>query len=433
MRLENSERAAIPTNGRCGEGESRSDLRHRLQSFHFGRRTTKLAVLVTMTVMTTAFGAGSPGLLQAAAVAQDDEPMVEVDDALLGDAVQPGSLPLKSWEVDPAAEPALALKYRFHLDDEDRVAGNAVHAYTRAVMIASDNKEGQLEYYDRFEVWLEQPITDETAAQMREWFTRYDSALKEVARATRCRDCVWDYTLRENRSASEAFMLLLPEIQGLRQLARILQVRAIYEIHQHDYEAAAESIRQLYDMGFDALKTPLLVSSLVGSAIVGMANSTVERLIEAPDSPNLYWALMTLPDPLINIRPAIRYELGMVFSGFEYLQNPETVSRSKEGWNRVMAHDFTELLSLTGGSGNVPDVQGRMMATGFAIRGFPIAKRALMESGYDEKTLDEMPVAQVIAIHQSRLYARLFDEVYRLAYRPVGEQFPLMLQPPSRR
>ena len=59
----------------------------------------------------------------------------------------------------------------------------------------------------------------------------------------------------------------------------------------------------------------------IGSMMTGQ----IEQFIQQPAAPNLYWALATLPRPLIDFRPALEEE-----SNFLYLQFPELKDLDKK-------------------------------------------------------------------------------------------------------
>ncbi len=61
--------------------------------------------------------------------------------------------------------------------------------------------------------------------------------LHEVELASRCKDCDWQI---EDRP--EGFGLLLPEVQGFRNVAMVLAVRARYEIAQGKWDDAVSDV-----------------------------------------------------------------------------------------------------------------------------------------------------------------------------------------------
>lgn len=368
-----------------------------LQRSSFWRSCQLLTLITCLALMCVSLSAESlngqlAAGLMAATVSQESEDEV------------------KQWSVTPAAEPELALQYRFFLDPDDRLPGNASEVYLRAMLLAPDRDEVLLENQD---TWLGEELSDTDIEQIKKWLVSRKNMLGEIDRATRCEECVWDLQLRQYDDFNQIVMMMLPEFQELRSLARLMLIKARMEIASGDYDAAVESIRQMYQIGIDAAKAPNLICNLIGGACVGMANGAVEELIVAPNSPNLYWALASLPDRPIDIRPAIRFEVGKLTTGFEYLRNPEEKELSVEGWNKLMIESFTSLMQISGTDRGMPTFAMHGMATGFVMQGYPRAKRELVEQGFTLEELDEMPVARVVAIHQSRLYRDYYQDVYK--------------------
>ena len=58
----------------------------------------------------------------------------------------------------------------------------------------------------------------------------------------------------------------------------------------------------------DVAKGPTLVHALVGAAIATLMTDRVREMIQQLDCPNLYWALSTLPRPLVDFRPGFDAE-----------------------------------------------------------------------------------------------------------------------------
>ena len=62
----------------------------------------------------------------------------------------------------------------------------------------------------------------------------------------------------------------------------------------------------------------------------------VEELIQQPDCPNLYWPLMTLPAPFVNVRPALEFEHHMLIRSVDGLEHLDA-ARTPEQWGHLAA------------------------------------------------------------------------------------------------
>src|SRR5262249_60512655 len=61
-------------------------------------------------------------------------------------------------------------------------------------------------------------------------------------------------------------------------------------------------------------RTP--IPRLVAPAIAYIGSGMLERIVQHPQAPNLYWALADLPRPFIDLRPAIQGERLMFYCMF---------------------------------------------------------------------------------------------------------------------
>jgi hypothetical protein len=170
-------------------------------------------------------------------------------------------------------------------------------------------------------------------------------------------------------------------------------------------------------MAGDVASEPLLVSGLVGIAQAATGNQVIIRLIAAPNSPNMFWALTELPDPLVDLRGAVRFEMSSFLRVFPFLRDAETQEHSSEEWSRLLAHAISELGPLTGGSDPmVNDTLRRLTVTGLALAAYTPAKQRLHDQGFNAAQVEQMPVGQVIAIDAAREFRRIADEFEKWWY-----------------
>src|SRR5262249_37478530 len=134
--------------------------------------------------------------------------------------------------------------------------------------------------------------------------------LEQLHIATGRRNCDWQLNLGEIRGFQQLISYRLDEFQKSRSLSRLLALHTRRAIAERRYDKAIDTMRMNYRLGTDTGSEQLLVCGLIGIAEAGVANGTLIELIGAPDSPNMYWALTELPNPLVDMRRAARFELG---------------------------------------------------------------------------------------------------------------------------
>jgi hypothetical protein len=150
--------------------------------------------------------------------------------------------------------------------------------------------------------------------------------------------------------------------------------------------------------------------------------SRVEELIQAPDSPNLYWALTDLPRPLIDLRKPLQGEKLLLPAEFVDLKAIETEPLSPQAQRRILKRlDF-----LRGVTGSDPRSasEKRLGFLPFALKAYPGAKRALIALGRKAADVEAMPVLQVILIDALQQYRRLRDDVFKWVNVPYPQARP---------
>jgi hypothetical protein len=330
--------------------------------------------------------------------------------------------------VDPAAEPRPALKYSFMTPLSERKPGNAVPYYYRAILDYVDYRgrfqtgKGQPTLDERLDTWAHAPLENFPRDEVHKALQGFRS-FDELREATSRERCDWDWRLQDIEG-TKSFEFLLEEIQESRGLARFLAVKARLEIAEGRYDDAVETFRIGSQLARDVATTPIIIPGLVGIAINGIFNDQVHAFMSAPKSPNLYWALTELPRPLIDLRPAIEFEVTVPSRVFPFLKDPEHAQHSPEQWAELISQAYVTLDRLT--SERPPDAQAwqaRLLATGQALRTYTQAKRDLIAAGYDAAKIEQMPVGQVLAIEEVRLCRYISSESLKWSFLPYPESW----------
>ena len=105
------------------------------------------------------------------------------------------------------------------------------------------------------------------------------------------------------------------------------------------------------------------------------------------------------PIPLLRCGRGSRPNWTPSISSFLSLRRTEGLNQGAEFWNRQYERVFTELISLTDGY-NGSDRLDLFKLEGarylFLVRGYPVAKKVLSESGLSNETIEQMPVVQAV-------------------------------------
>ncbi|MGD9644959.1 MAG: hypothetical protein AB7U73_04550 [Pirellulales bacterium] len=330
--------------------------------------------------------------------------------------------------VSPAPRPDPAMKYRLYPPARELVPGNAAAMYYRAIVMTLNNlRHLNSDTADKSMLaaidgeWLELP-PDKLPTEARRGLSPWESALAEVALAARREQAVWDIPLREGGIAT-----LLPEIQEIRSLVRLLALQAKLALAEGNYALAAQSLETMIRMGQHTSESGTLVSSLVGVACDSIAMSEIEFWIAEPDSPNLYWALTALPSPPIDIAAALESEHYWVGASLPYIDIMQTSVLSADqgrelaraaGEFLTMAIDNPTMELLPGMKVPVPANSVLLLP---ALATYPSAKRELIARGRPAAEVERMPVAQVVLLAWVQSYREHLDEAIAWGQRPYPE------------
>ncbi|MBC8875712.1 MAG: hypothetical protein H8E44_40310 [Planctomycetes bacterium] len=318
--------------------------------------------------------------------------------------------------VQPAAEPQPPLKYWLLPRLLDRRPGNAAVVYGRALAEKEiDLPNNVHEYYS-----LGVPLRDlqpekleKTLSQLEEVAAEHQFVLEYIHLAAHREQCDWELPLRDRNLMNWRFSIL----QKMRNVARLLALQARLQITRGDFEEAIETLKTGYAVAAHVGKGNTLIHGLVGISICDMMSAQVRELVQQPDAPNLYWALAWLPQPFVDLRPALDFESQWLESSVPELRDLES-SHPDWYWQRLL-DKFCE--QVWPALGSEPEIGWRGVSAFMAVRGYPAAKRALVQRGRSPEEVDAMPVPQVLAIEAMRLYTETRDDMFKWFAQPYWQ------------
>lgn len=330
--------------------------------------------------------------------------------------------------LTPAGESVPAFKYRFTTPIDKTIPGNSITHYLRSFGEGgltrpweTAQKEFGMEIYEWSD--LEMKEADIDLEQIRKVSGMFDDYVEaHLQRASICRDTDWGLAV-ETLRGPESIEFLLPSVQQTRSMARVLVLRNRLAVMEGRYEDALKQLRICYKLGQDVNELGFLVSSLVGVAEISMAAEGTLHLIAADNSPNLYWALAGLPQPIINLRRPMELEASIGIRYFNELDDVETAKHSPAEWKAILQSvvgrlsRLNALTSYRNPQGGTPGVPAEEMTVGLSLMSYENAKQRLVESGM--ASVEQMPVAQVVLIDAKRrieFYSQEIEKAYCLPY-----------------
>ena len=154
--------------------------------------------------------------------------------------------------------------------------------------------------------------------------------------------------------------LLLPDIQSLRDFARLLQASAGYRLGKGDVDGAIENAIDCIRLGFLTRQQPTIISNLVGIAIESIGLNTVNFIVQhgelsRPQCQSMMQSLDSLPESLHCLE---------VLSESERLMYVDTVTFLARGQKKDIAEMLNSLEILDAlGDGNIGGVS-RLVSAG---------------------------------------------------------------------
>ena len=335
-------------------------------------------------------------------------------------AAQQEELP-DAISVEAAAEPVPALKLRFYPERWMLKPGAALLHFSRAQLMFAQFPDDKRELWQS-EEWLDGTGEGEvpTVQQLEEAVNSLEWMYKELHDLAMSEDFTWDHRLRDLRGP-DVYMYLLPEVQESRRLARMLVMKIRYQLLKNDFEGAASSISDGLRLAEFVGQGETLIQKLVGIAFQSMMGNQITKMIATPGSPNLYWALATIPRPLVQTGDAVMWELRNIPNILPVLAEAEsatwTEAQAASKWASVM----DGLLQLAGGG--IDTSEGRLALAIGSVTFVDAAKRRLEESGYSKERLEMLPALQLVLIDASRELRLMADNLGKahLLPTPLGK------------
>ena len=354
---------------------------------------------------------------------------------------QPPPTPPTLIVIRPALPPVPALKYRIVPEGRTLVPGNAAVFYHRAIQMFLTRRQSALAYAqaqkespppgdDATSSWVYGPLRDIPRDQARAQVQAYTSVLNEVELGAMRKVCDWEFDLRK-----EGFSLLIPEIQEMRALGRLVALRARLAVLEGKTDEVVHWLQVGFVMSRHVSQGPTLIQALVGCSINTMMARAFEDLIQAPGTPSLYWALANRPRPFIDLTAPFEGERALFDRELPALREldsgPWTVDRARRfgtelqiklgSWVDSELSSSLGRGSLDSSPPRIEDLPRRLAMVGMVAKVYPDARRALIARGRSAAEVEAMPALQVVLIDIVWDFDRFQDDVYKWTCLPYWQ------------
>ena len=310
--------------------------------------------------------------------------------------------------VEPAPAPRPALRYLLLPELREMNPGNPILNYLKCFM-EQQKFFFDKEAFDRREKLLATPLEQLPARDLLE---NGRSALTQADWAARLDSPDWQVLLKMK---ADGVNMLIPDVQQLRTLARALMVRFRAEVALRRFDPALQTAKTLLAMARHLGEHPTFIANVVGISIASSTIGTLQEMLRQPGCPNLYWALTSLPVPLISLEKGREGERLWV----------STAVRDLDDTNPMTADQLQEFISRADKLVNVKPPQPglrswldqRVKEEGMVSA----ARQRLVESGIPEERLLRFPADQVILLDEKRELELREDDAMKLINLPAWQ------------
>jgi len=319
--------------------------------------------------------------------------------------------------VQPAAEPSPALKYRFYPAKWDLNPGSALLHFSRAQLMLAQRSEEQRNRWQSGE-WMDGEGEGQipTVSELEADISSLEPIFQELHQLAMSEDFKADHRVRDLRGP-DVYMYLLPDIQESRALARILAMKIRFQLLQQDFVGAISSVSDGLRLAEFIGQGETLIQKLVGIAVQSVMRDRITDMIATHGCPNLYWALVTIPRPMVNISESVNWELNNIARVLPVLAEAEsaewTDAQAALKWSSVMK----DLRALSSGSfGN--DDASLALAIG-SVTFAEEARKRLEAAGFPRAKLQKLPAMQLVLIDARRELNRVGDDLGKAHLLPA--------------
>ncbi|MFZ9792385.1 MAG: hypothetical protein ACO3F3_08600, partial [Gemmataceae bacterium] len=221
-------------------------------------------------------------------------------------------VPIIKLKIHPKDEPSPALRYTLFPDTRELVHGNAAQAYYRAFSPDWISFTNNKEFTENHDKWINGPLSELDESKIR----ISSGMLEQIHEATRKSYCDWDMYARLRK---DGFNMLLPDLQTMRHISRALALDCRLQLKKGNIEKALEDAKAGLTLSHHLGTGPTLIQGLVAIASGSIMLPRLDEIIQQEKSPNLYWALTSLPRPLVDFRNCMGGEaiiMDHLFPGF---------------------------------------------------------------------------------------------------------------------
>jgi len=308
--------------------------------------------------------------------------------------------------------PVPALKYSLVPLPSEISTGNGALDYYRAFSpeLWTGIHRQPVKYWEDIQKFQTAPLAEINAQVLRNFPIR-GSILRMVERGARREYCDWELA---PRVAEGGATTLLPDVQGIRNLASCLALQARLDLAEGKIDACLHTLQTGLILSKQIAESHSLITHLVGVSCMSMMTRQLEELMQHPQAPNLYWAIAQLPQPYFDLRKPLAGERLMFDREFAALRDLEKGLVPPEAARKVL-DGMIERLNFSQQNVDRKELDAEILAM------LPSARQALIRAGRVPVEVIKMPPVQAALLHIRAESNRLRDDVMKWMLLPYVE------------
>lgn len=313
--------------------------------------------------------------------------------------------PVYKLKIKPKAEPSPALRYTLYPEVRTQVNGNAAQGYYRGFSPEWMSYRNDKEYYKKQDKWLSVPLKelDEKEINIPQGMLTqlHESALKTY--------CDWDMLAKLRK---DGVAMLLPDLQGMREFSKALSIDCRVQLKKGEIDKALLDIRTGLTLSHHLGEGPTLIQGLVAVSAGTIMFSRIDELISHEKAPNLYWALTTLPQPLVDFRTGLGGEVLMIDNLFPGMRDMLYSGKVTPIAQEEMMKVFPLLEQINSGSDNKSSLKETLVQAALVLN-INAAKKALLDHGITEPMLTNITPLQIILMAEVLHYDKTYQNMIK--------------------
>jgi len=315
-----------------------------------------------------------------------------------------------------AKEPSPALKCRLYPARWELKPGSALLHFTRAqILFLQMPQEKQTEWKKSF--FEDKNPTDQELASV---VASLQNVLNELHELAISEDFEWDHRIRDVRGP-EVYFYLLPDVQEARSMGRLLRLKIKHQLMQRDFDGAISSISDGMRLAEFVGQGETIIQKLVGIAIAAIMRECILDAIATPGCPNLYWALASVPRPIIDMNESLLWEVGNIHRVLPMLAEAEEANWTEDEASKKWAQLVADIGPLAEGDSSA---QVSLAIAGATLA--DVARARLLADGIDADRLTNMPAMQILLIDAAVELRKIGDNIGKGYLLPVSIAKPLL-------